>query len=198
MSFGSFVALLRFVLLAIATFSGSRSNAAAASFLDSENIGSGGFQAIVQEGTFRYDGSVNIHAASAASRGGGVLLAEGEDFVDSSIFPARIDEPHATRGGQKLLGPARNFAEGQLEKHFGKHAAEWGAGNITKDAYLKRAGDLLGREPGGNILGAARANGDILRYNIRTNEFAVGTAEGTIRTLFRPTEGLKYWLRQVP
>ena len=57
-----------------------------------------------------------------------------------------------------------------------------GAQNITKDAYLKRAQSLLGGEPGGNMLAATRANGDILRYNARTNEFAVGAAEGTIRT----------------
>ena len=36
-----------------------------------------------------------------------------------------------------------------------------------------------------------------IRYNVRTNEFAVGTAEGTIRTLFRPQEGMAYWLRQI-
>jgi hypothetical protein len=104
----------------------------------------------------------------------------------------------AARSGQRLLGPARNFAEGQLEKHFAKHAGEWGAGNITQTGYLKRAQDLLSREVGGDILGATRPGGDILRYNVRTNEFAVGTAEGTIRTLFRPQEGMAYWLRQVP
>jgi RHS repeat-associated protein len=89
------------------------------------------------------------------------------------------------------------FAAGQLESHFAKHAAEWGAGNVTKTAYLKRAQSLLSRAPGGDILGHVRANGDVLRYNVRTNEFVVGTAQGQIRTLFRPADGLQYWLRQV-
>jgi len=80
-----------------------------------------------------------------------------------------------------------------LEKHFAKHAAEWGAGNITQLGYLKRAQSLLGKEVGGDILGAVRANGDVLRYNIRTNEFAVGAADGTIRTLFRPQAAMEYW-----
>lgn len=35
------------------------------------------------------------------------------------------------------------------------------------------------------------------RFNVVTNEFAVQTAEGTIRTFFRPTEGVAYWLKQV-
>jgi pyocin large subunit-like protein len=42
-----------------------------------------------------------------------------------------------------------------------------------------------------------RRGGDILRYNVRTNEFAVGAADGTIRRLFRPQDGIKYWLKQV-
>jgi pyocin large subunit-like protein len=89
------------------------------------------------------------------------------------------------------------FAEGQLDIHFAKHAAEWGAGNITKTSYLKRAQELLGRDIGGEILSHVLANGDVLRYNTRTNEFAVGAADGTIRTLFRPIEGMTYWLQQV-
>lgn len=42
-----------------------------------------------------------------------------------------------------------------------------------------------------------RANGDILRYNTRTNEFAVGAQDGTIRTLFRPKDRLNYWNKEV-
>ena len=89
----------------------------------------------------------------------------------------------------------RNMAA--LDSHFAKHAVEWGAGNITKAGYLRRAQSLLGKKPGGNILGHTRANGDILRYNTRTNEFAVGASDGTIRTLFRPQGGMDYWLKQV-
>ncbi len=103
----------------------------------------------------------------------------------------------AAGGAPKLLTQgayrAKAFAQGQLDKHFAKHAAEWGAGNITKTGYLKRAQNLLGRDVGGDILGAVRKNGDVLRYNARTNEFAVGAADGTIRTLFRPQAGMDYW-----
>lgn len=106
----------------------------------------------------------------------------------------------AAGGATKLLPAARyapkGFASSQLEAHFAKHAGEWGAGNITQAGYLKRAQSLLGSEVGGDIAGAARANGDILRYNMRTNEFAVGAADGTIRTLFRPQDGMAYWLNQ--
>ncbi len=107
----------------------------------------------------------------------------------------------ATEAGEQLaLGSGRftngNFAPGQLESHFAKHAGEWGA--IGEDAYLARARSMLSSDVGGEIRGAVRANGDVLRYNVRTNEFAVGASDGTIRTLFRPTDGLDYWLSQVP
>ena len=70
------------------------------------------------------------------------------------------------------------FHAEELDKHFAKHAAEWGAGNITRGTYLNPARSLLSKQSGGDILEHTRANGDVLRYNARTNEFAVGTADG--------------------
>ena len=110
----------------------------------------------------------------------------------------KVAEKIAARGALRAARyAAKGFSKGQLEKHFAKHAAEWGAGNITKTGYLKRAQDLLGRHVGGDILGHVRPNGDVLRYNAATNEFAAGAADGTIRTLFRPSDGMGYWLKQV-
>ncbi len=57
--------------------------------------------------------------------------------------------------------------------------------------------DLLGRSEGGDILGHTRANGDVLRYNRATNDFAVMANDGTIRTYFRPSGGIAYWNAQV-
>lgn len=105
----------------------------------------------------------------------------------------------ADDGAQLALGSGRftnaNFASGQLEAHFAKHADEWGA--IGQDAYLARARSMLSSDPGGNLAGFVRSNGDVLRYNVRTNEFAVGSSSGVIRTLFRPDDGMDYWLKQV-
>ncbi len=67
-------------------------------------------------------------------------------------------------------------------------------GNITKEAYLKRARSLLSAPEGGDILGHTRPNGDVLRYNHRTNELAIARADGTIKTMFRPRDGYEYWL----
>ncbi len=71
---------------------------------------------------------------------------------------------------------------GKESRDVEKGSSECGAG--------RESIDLLGE-----IRGLVRSNGDVLRYNTRTNEFAVGAADGTIRTLFRPADGLDYWLR---
>jgi hypothetical protein len=113
---------------------------------------------------------------------------------------ARSVATEAAAGGEQLaLGSGRftnaEFAPGDLEAHFAKHAGEWGA--IGEDSYLARARSMLSSDPGGDLLGSVRANGDVLRFNVRTGEFAVGSSDGVIRTLFRPDAGLDYWLAQV-
>lgn len=81
-----------------------------------------------------------------------------------------------------------------FNNHFIKHADDFG--NLTKKEYLKGAQDLINSSPGGNILTITRANGDELFYNKATNEFAVKASNGTIRTYFKPTDGIGYFNRQ--
>jgi pyocin large subunit-like protein len=87
---------------------------------------------------------------------------------------------------------AQDFAPGQLEAHFAKHGAQFGA--ITINQYLSQARDLLDAPAGKDILEKTRANGDILHYRASTGEFAVMTATGRIRTYFKAD--LRYWMRQ--
>lgn len=47
-----------------------------------------------------------------------------------------------------------------------------------------------------NILVKFRSNGDKIIYNKLTNEFAVTSKEGYIRTYFKPKNGIKYFENQ--
>jgi pyocin large subunit-like protein len=47
------------------------------------------------------------------------------------------------------------------------------------------------------VSSVARTNGDTLFYKAATNEFAVVTKSGVIRTYFKPEKGLQYWFDQV-
>lgn len=41
-----------------------------------------------------------------------------------------------------------------------------------------------------------RANGDILKYDPKTNTFGVMDSQGNPRIMFKPKEGAKYWENQ--
>jgi RHS repeat-associated protein len=149
---------------------------------------------VATAGVFRGAGALIKRATAARAPAAQVKALDSEGVVQRQYGELGRGNPIAAAN---RYAP-KDFAQGQLERHFNKHASEWGAGNITQAGYLKRARDLLGRDIGGDILGQVRAEGgDILRYNARTNEFAVGAADGTIRTMFRPKEGIAYWLKQV-
>ena len=45
-----------------------------------------------------------------------------------------------------------------------------------------------------DVLTTVRANGDKIFYNTKTNEFAVLSKDGLIRTFFKPTTGMVYFM----
>ena len=88
-------------------------------------------------------------------------------------------------------------SEKHLNDHYVKHVIRQKEfGKLSKEEYLRRAQELVTSEPGGDILVKKRSNGDRLFYNRRTNEFAVLSADGVIRTFFKPRDGIDYFLRQ--
>jgi len=127
------------------------------------------------------DGSATTAAPSMA--GGPGLKPPADDE----------DEEEATE-------PFTKFAEGRLQKHFNEHVnkkAEWGPTVLTEQEYLKKAQDLLRAPIRGDIEGFTSKNGWTFRYNRATNEFATGKPNGIIETLFRPTDGIVYWIDQI-
>lgn len=91
-----------------------------------------------------------------------------------------------------------NFSsQQQLDSHYEKHVVQQKEfGTISKQEYLKRAQQLVKSSPGGNILVKTRSNGDRLFYHKQTNEFAVLTEKGVIKTFFKPKDGVEYYNRQ--
>ena len=84
------------------------------------------------------------------------------------------------------------FAPGRWLEHFEKHGGEFGY--KTSVEYLRGAQTLTAGGEG--IETFVRTNGETLFYRAATNEFAVLTAQGLIRTYFKPMEGREYCLRQ--
>ncbi|AZL16366.1 hypothetical protein [Rickettsiales endosymbiont of Stachyamoeba lipophora] len=84
-----------------------------------------------------------------------------------------------------------NFKDkNSFESHYIKHKNEWN--NISQEEYINKANSLYYKQSGKEILEFKRANGDILKYNITENEFLVIDNQETIRTFFKPSDGIKY------
>lgn len=89
------------------------------------------------------------------------------------------------------------FASQKLfDQHYQKHVIDQQEfGDITQEEYLNMANILL-NSTGDNILTKTEEDGDLLFYNVDTNEFAVLRTDGIIRTYFKPSAGIDYFNRQ--
>jgi pyocin large subunit-like protein len=94
-----------------------------------------------------------------------------------------------------LLASGPGFrSRSQLEEHYTKHGAEFGA--ISKAEYLRLAQELRDEAVGGPILEARRPNGEFSRFDRRHGYFGAYNPDGTIRTFFIPNNGERYFERQ--
>ena len=88
--------------------------------------------------------------------------------------------------------PFRKFASEQVfQKHYDKHRHEFG--EISMQSYLKLANALADAPLSDDIVQLIRSDGSISKYCFSTNEFVVVTADGNIRTYFKPETKEAYW-----
>ena len=117
-----------------------------------------------------------------------------ENLPNGVISWLQADMADGDSSVDDLVEGGSNFKnQDLLDSHYDKHGSEFG--NITKDEYLQGANDLI-NSTSDDILTKTRANGDIIYYNPLTNEFAVKSADGYIRTYFKPVERLDYFNKQ--
>lgn len=78
------------------------------------------------------------------------------------------------------------------------HAAEYAPDGITtKEQYEKRAVQLLESPCGNGIKGYKTKDGLICRYDSKKNDFAKGSPEKGVRTMFKPDDGEEYYRRRL-
>jgi RHS repeat-associated protein len=94
--------------------------------------------------------------------------------------------------GSQAASSVRFASRELLESHFLKHGAEFGA--RTAKEYLEQAQEFVARD---GLESAVKAGGDKLLYDPLTNEFAIVTEKGVLRTYFKPEKNLEYWIRQL-
>lgn len=91
---------------------------------------------------------------------------------------------------------SRQFVSEQLfQKHYNKHLPEFG--EISKERYLEKANELADAPPSEDVVQLVRSDGSISKYRYSTNEFVVVTADGDIRTYFKPETKGAYWDEEI-
>lgn len=116
----------------------------------------------------------------------------------------------AAEGG--ALSKVPDFANSRLAaEHYAKHVHgiidKGGVQTLSKygadmpefnsfQEYVQEARKFNSGPPPSGVLDGVRANGDILRFDTATGNFGITTPHGSIRTFFRPSEGVDYFYDQ--
>ncbi len=97
-----------------------------------------------------------------------------------------------------VTGSSRNApgwtSNASLESHFEKHGDQFPG--FSRDQYLRLAQELRDAPVGGDILESVRPDGVISRFDRKSGTFLAFNRDGTIRTMFRPSDGEQYFHRQ--
>lgn len=119
-------------------------------------------------------------SSSGSTESGPAVFPEGENVPCTGFAsPARLED-HATRHGLAEMG----FA--------------------TKEEYQQKGIDFLKQPCGGDVIGYARPDGVVVRFNTKTTEYATGVPGGPLKTYMkakcnrktgeaRPEVAMKYY-----
>ena len=131
-------------------------------------------------------------------RGENGQFAEGEGSSSGSTESGPAVSPE----GENV--PCTGFASpARLEDHATRHGlAEMGF--ATKEEYQQKGIDFLKQPCGGDVIGYARPDGVVVRFNTKTTEYATGVPGGPLKTYMkakcnrktgeaRPEVAMKYY-----
>lgn len=106
-------------------------------------------------------------------------FAEGE----GSSFGSTESGPAVSPEGENV--PCTGFASpARLEDHATRHGlAEMGF--ATKEEYQQKGIDFLKQPCGGDVIGYARPDGVVVRFNTKTTEYATGVPGGPLKTYMK-------------
>lgn len=140
-------------------------------------------------------------AIENASRSGVNSPETGREATSPKSVDAPVRNapaPRAETTPSKPAAPSNTVGFGSqrsYDEHFEKHGGEFGS--ITKAEYLALAQKLRDAPVGGAILEAVRDDGVISRFDKKSGAFLAFNQNKTIRTFFKPNDGVRYFERQI-
>lgn len=138
--------------------------------------------------------AVAVLASLAACDNGGKAVTAQVQTARAET--ARTYSPTASKSTVSRLSWAASktrSSDEAAQAQFEKNGQALGATSV--DDYVAEARAFIAHPPKGAQM-ATRPNGDVLLYDPVSNRFAVATADGAPRTLFKPREGAAYWAEQ--
>ena len=81
-----------------------------------------------------------------------------------------------------------------LNNHWNNHGNQYPG--FTKEQYEARALELIESPVSDAVLGHIDGNGIVIRYDKEMNDFVKGHPSKGIYTMFKPDDGIKYYLKQ--
>ncbi len=129
---------------------------------------------------------------------------ENGQFAESEGSGAGSAESEPAVSPEGENAPCTGFASSaRLEDHATRHGlAEMGC--ATKEEYQQKGIDFLKQPCGGDVVGYARPDGVVVRFNTKTTEYATGVPGGPLKTYMkakcnrktgeaRPEAAMKYY-----
>lgn len=136
------------------------------------------------------DDSKSQITSSGENTGDGERIESEKNITDGETTgeaDSTIDEASKTYGQYYTF---RN--ESTLEEHYEKHGVEFDYNNAN--AYQDGANEVINNPA--SLHKTEKEDGDDVYYLESTNEFVIVSADGYIRTYFKPTDGKAYYDRQ--
>ena len=126
-----------------------------------------------------------------------------DNLVDAGSFVLETDESGETEDSAQYVYPIEEVntdlqfrTEQKLEDHYQKHVIDQQEfGDISVEDYLYFAQELMTVVDGEDTL-TKEIDGETLYYDPDTNEFGVLSADGYIKTFFKPEKGQAYFDKQ--
>jgi len=147
------------------------------------------------------DRAARADAGSAASQ---TSVASARSDYSSSYGSSRAGDdasrPAANDGDVKKSDDGKpewasnrtRSGEENAQKQFERNGSDFAAASLAD--YVRKAHAFLDSPP--KDVQTVSRRGDVLYYDPKANVFAVADREGAPRTMFKPRDGMAYWLKQ--
>lgn len=118
--------------------------------------------------------------------------AQDASAISPAPSTARASVPQVD--GRPLWSETQRYsAQENAERAFARNGEAFGARDL--DDFVRKAHAFV-NDPPASAETIKRGNGDTLIYDPAANIFAVATAAGAPRTMFKPDNGAAYWEEQ--